>query len=93
MTASLPTPLGPLITMIKGFGVGQIESELKEEPKENSRARSNSGFEALSREGMEWNFWVLAILMVEVKKSPLGRVWGVEKEGFLGRGRREKGLG
>ena len=92
MTASLPTPLGPLITMIKGFGVGQIGSELKEEPIEDSKARSNYSFEALSREGKEWNLWVSAILMVEVRKSPLGRVWGVEIVGFLGRGS-ERGLG
>lgn len=92
MTASLPTPLGPLMTMIKGFGEGQIESELKEEPKEDSKARSNSGFEALLREGKEWKLWVSAILMVEEKKILLGRVWGVGKEGFLVMGS-ARGLG
>jgi hypothetical protein len=53
MTASLPTPLGPLMTMIKGFGVGAMGSELKEEPNEVSKARMSSERSALSTEGME----------------------------------------
>lgn len=52
MTASLPTPLGPLITTIKGRGVGTMGSELKEEPKVASKARKTSERSAFSREGM-----------------------------------------
>ena len=39
---SLPTPLGPLITMIKGLGVGIMGSELNDEPRDDSKARYNS---------------------------------------------------
>lgn len=52
MTASLPTPLGPLMTTIKGRGVGAMDSELKEEPKVASKARMTSERSALLREGM-----------------------------------------
>lgn len=52
ISASLPTPLGPLITMTRGLGFGMRGSEVKEEPKEASRARRSSERSALSREGM-----------------------------------------
>jgi hypothetical protein len=50
--------------MIKGFGGGQIGLVLKEEPIENSRARSISGFEALSGGGIvNLGFWVSLVLV------------------------------
>lgn len=52
MRASFPTPLGPLITIMRGLGLGFRGSELKDEPKEASRARSSSERSALSRDGM-----------------------------------------
>lgn len=52
MTASLPTPLGPLMTMTRGLGFGEKGSELKEEPREASRARRSSERSALSTVGM-----------------------------------------
>jgi hypothetical protein len=52
MTASLPTPLGPLITTINGPGLGVMGSELNAEPSEASRARTSSARSALSTEGM-----------------------------------------
>lgn len=52
MRASLPTPLGPLMTMTRGLGLGQRGSELKEEPREDSRARRSSERLDLSRVGM-----------------------------------------
>lgn len=39
---SLPTPLGPLITMIRGLGVGTNGSELNGEPRDVSSARYSS---------------------------------------------------
>lgn len=85
MTASLPTPLGPLITIISGLGEGQIESELKVVRREDSSARSNSGFEALSMEGIGEDFWALAIFPTEAKSDLLG--------GFATRGMKICGLG
>jgi hypothetical protein len=54
--------------MIKGFGGGKIGLVLKEEPNENSRARSISGFETLSGGGIvSLGFWVSLILEQEAK--------------------------
>lgn len=52
MRASLPTPLGPLMTMTRGPGAGQSGSELKAEPRDASRARRSSERSALSRAGI-----------------------------------------
>lgn len=52
MRASLPTPLGPLMTMMRGLGFGERGSELKGEPMEASRARRRSERWALSKLGM-----------------------------------------
>lgn len=62
MTASLPTPLGPEMTMISGFGLGQTGSVRNDEPRADSRARSKSGLGALSIAGIEWDLWVSPIL-------------------------------
>lgn len=52
MRASLPTPLGPLITMTRGLGFGIRGWELKEEPMEVSRARRSSERFDCWRDGM-----------------------------------------
>lgn len=49
---SLPTPLGPLMTMMRGLGLEERGSELKGEPREASRARRRSARSDFSKVGM-----------------------------------------
>lgn len=52
ITQSLPTPLGPLITTIKGLGCGANGCELNDEPTDVSRARYSSIRSAVSTDGI-----------------------------------------
>lgn len=74
MKVSLPTPLGPLMTMIRGLGFGERGSELKGEPMEASRARRRSERSAFSKVGIGTNKGLRASPILEEEKDLM--VWG-----------------
>lgn len=83
ITASLPTPLGPLMTRIKGLGFGRIGSELNGEPSEASRALYSSALSAVSVEGIRTESVILWFEEMSRWGLEFG-VWRVNLCGFEG---------
>lgn len=78
MRASLPTPLGPEMTRMRGLGLGRKGEEEKEEPMENSRARRSSERFEFSREGMGTWEGLRASPIWEEEEEEEERLWVVE---------------
>lgn len=77
MRASLPTPLGPEMTRMRGLGLGRKGEEEKEVPMEDSRARRSSERLEFSREGMgTWEGLRASPIREEEEEEE--RLWVVE---------------
>lgn len=75
MRASLPTPLGPEMTRMRGLGLGRKGEEEKEVPMEDSRARRSSERLEFSREGMgTWE----GLRASPIREEEEERLWVVE---------------
>lgn len=97
MIESFPTPLGPLITTIKGLGVGANGSELNDEPTDVSRARYKSIRSAVSTAGIGTAAGLRDSAMLEIdlgvrEFGVRGVNWLKRKRGVVGFLVRESGL-
>lgn len=97
MRASLPTPLGPEMTRMRGLGLGRKGEEEKEVPMEDSRARRSSERLEFSREGIGTAEGLRASPMREEEqeeKEKELRIWNEKLLGFgLGSGDGREGRG
>lgn len=94
MRASLPTPLGPEMTRMRGLGLGRKGEEEKEVPMEDSRARRSSERLEFSREGIGTAEGLRASPMREEEEEKELRIWNEKLLGFgLGNGDGREGMG